>query len=58
MKCFYCGREARIEYNEDKSMVRAFCAYPRCKLKPITDWEVTMTLVEQDWDMIKQSLRN
>lgn len=57
MRCFYCGRDAKIEYNEDKTLMMARCTYPRCKLKPITDWETSMLLVEKDWDMIKQSLR-
>lgn len=56
MKCFYCGRNMTIVTNED-GQVMAKCTYPRCRLKPETDWEPDITLVEADLQLIKNSLR-
>ena len=56
MKCFYCGRELRVLHN-DEGMVMVKCGYPRCRLKPESDWEPNLEMAEADIEMIKKSMK-
>ena len=56
MKCFYCGRELRVLHSDD-GMVMLKCTYPRCKLKPETDWEPDLEMAEADIEIIKKSMK-
>lgn len=57
LKCFYCGRPLTVLHN-DEGMILAKCTYPRCKLKPETDWEPDLAMVEADLNIIKESWKN
>lgn len=63
MKCFYCGRPLKEVTSTNESATgipglahKLVCKYPRCKIRPETDWEPTVELCEVDIEMIKKSL--
>lgn len=55
LKCFYCGRDVKIQESDGKYFAK--CTYPRCRLKPETDLEDTIEQVVADWEIIKESLK-
>ena len=64
MRCFYCGRPLRelTSTNEKATGIKGTaymltCAYPRCKMRPASDWEASLELCEIDIDMIKKSVK-
>lgn len=57
MKCFYCGR-VMSEERDETGRVLLRCTYPRCKLKPESDWEDSLEEAMEDILLIKESLKN
>lgn len=63
MNCFYCGRPLKEITSNDQNKTgipgtayKLACKYPRCKLKPESDWEPLRELCENDIEMIKRSI--